>query len=189
MCRVQVLEQHSEFVPPVASHRVPWPYGAGKAPPDLDQELVPGPVPKAVIDGLEPVQVHQEDPDRGAVARGAGERLRQPVIEEGTVSQTRQTVGKRLVGQLLLERPPLRDVRAVPHQGPDGWLSGQVPAGDGDCAFPARVVQEMYVGVGGARLPGQDGEVRGRESVISDDEPVQAAPYPGRRLVTENRVQ
>src|SRR5215469_13550160 len=143
MCRVQVLEQHGEFVSPVAGNSVPWPHDAGKAPPDLDQELVPGPVPKAVIDGLELVQVYQEDPDRGAVARRAGERLRQPVIEEGTVSQTRQTVGKRLLGQLLLERPPLRDVRAIPYQSPDRWLLGQVPAGDGDCAFPARVVQEV----------------------------------------------
>jgi hypothetical protein len=66
--------------------------------PDLAQQPVPGAVAEAVVDHLEVVQVDEEHGQAAAVAARPGQRVPDPVVEQGPVGQ----VGEAVVeGQVL----------------------------------------------------------------------------------------
>jgi hypothetical protein len=44
-------------------------------------------VPQTVVDGLEPVEIEQQDADRPGLSPGNGQRLLHPVLEQGTVGE------------------------------------------------------------------------------------------------------
>ena len=56
---------------------------------DRDQQLVAGGVAEAVVDELEPVEVEEEDRDRGLASLGLSERPPEAVEEEAAVRQAR----------------------------------------------------------------------------------------------------
>jgi len=59
------------------------------------QEQVPDVVPEGVVDLLEPVEVHEEQGDAGAVTAGEVERVLDAVVEQDAVRETRERVVKR----------------------------------------------------------------------------------------------
>ena len=69
---------------------------------DGDEQLVAGGVAGAVVDGLEVVEVHEEDGDRAAAAVGAGQRVVEPVGEQRAVGQA----GERVVEGVVLRAAP-----------------------------------------------------------------------------------
>src|SRR3712207_8926644 len=82
-----------------------------------DQQAVAGGVAEAVVDQLEPVQVEEEDGDREGGAGGAGQRLLEPVEEEGAVRQPRSEEHtselqsrQYLVCRLLLEKKKTKSI-------------------------------------------------------------------------------
>ncbi len=75
---------------------------------DLDQEPVARGVPEAVVDGLEAVQVQVAEPEPLALA--GGERLLQPLEEQGAVGQSGERVVRGLVAQPQVEQPALGGV-------------------------------------------------------------------------------
>ena len=76
-------------------------------------------VAERVVHGLEVVEVDEEHRDRVDVAAVAVERVRDAVLEQRAVRETRQLVVERLVEQLLLEVLALADVADVEHDAAD----------------------------------------------------------------------
>src|SRR5207247_8788650 len=104
------LDQHRELI---ATHpgnrvadadRVPEPIGHG------DEDLVALTVTEAVVDRLEVVEVEEEDGESLSRATHPGQRVLQPIGEEGPVREAGEGVMEGLVAELVLERAPLRDV-------------------------------------------------------------------------------
>ena len=100
------LQQHRELVPTQPGYRVVWPGLRRQSLTDGQQYGVAAAMPKAVVDHLEVVQIHEEDGD----GRGAIQRPGQPIQKERPVRQTGQRVVERLVGQLGLQGQPRRHV-------------------------------------------------------------------------------
>ena len=95
------LEQDRELVATQAGDRVRRPKAARKPLGNRDQQAVPGAVPEAVVDGLEAVEVAEQDRDRGAGPLGAGDRMAQAVEEQRSIGEPGEGVVKRLVHGLL----------------------------------------------------------------------------------------
>ncbi len=79
-------------------------------PRDDREEIVSRGVPQAVVDRLEVVEVDEEHRDEPGRAARQLERVLHPVDEEQAVREPGERVVERLVGELLLERAPLRDI-------------------------------------------------------------------------------
>ena len=69
---------------------------------------------EAVVDVLEVVEVDEEGTDE-AVGPAAGQRVLDPVLEQGPIGEVGQRVVERHVRQLLLERPPFRVIPGIEH--------------------------------------------------------------------------
>ena len=69
-----------------------------------------------VVDGLELVNVEEQDGHRRAIALPTAQRDLQPVQEERPVGQLSETVVQGLVRQTRLQRLALRDVLDVDHE-------------------------------------------------------------------------
>ena len=111
---VEVVEQDRELVPREARERVARAHARPEPRRDADEQLVAGSVPEAVVDGLEVVEVEQQDRDRlGARVATPGERRRDAVGEERAVGEIGERVVERLMGDRL-ERLP---VGRVAHEG------------------------------------------------------------------------
>ena len=121
-----VLEQHGELVAADARDGVDAPEAAAEALGDLDQELIAVVVPEVVVDQLEPVEVEEQHRGELAPARGALERLLEPVHEQHPVRQARQLVVKRPLHQLRLEGLVPADVPRVEDDPTDAGLVEQV---------------------------------------------------------------
>lgn len=114
----------------------------------LDEQLVPGLVPDRVVDGLEAVEVDEEDrrlAQRGAPVRGAAPRqgLLDAPGEQGAVGQVGERVVLGVVLQLRLEAHPFGHVPAVEDEAAvvavDGRLDVQPAAVAGpEAALDAR---------------------------------------------------
>ncbi len=116
--RPAVLDQHGELVAAHPGRRVrPRRSISAIRCADRDQQLVADGVPERVVDLLEVVEVDEEHAEGGVVALGGqGERVLQPVAEQHPVGQPGQAVVERLVGQVVLQPPPLGDVPDGQHQ-------------------------------------------------------------------------
>ena len=125
-----VLDQDRELVAAEARGRVGRPHGLQQADGDRLQHLVAGGVAEAVVDRLEVVEVEEDDGDAGALARGAGEGVLDPVGEQRAVGQAGHGVVERLVRQLLLERRALARVAAVEHDAADVLVVAEVGRDD-----------------------------------------------------------
>ena len=109
-----VRHQDGEFIPTPASDGVGLPDNAGDPASHLDQDLVAGAVPEAVVDRLELVEIEDQHARWARTAIGAGHRLPNPVAQQGSIRQAGQRVVERQPFQLdprLIEgeasvRPP-----------------------------------------------------------------------------------
>ena len=111
--RADVLEQDGELVAADARDRVDAPEAAAEALGHLDQQLVAVVVPEVVVDQLEPVEVEEEHRGELSPARGALERLLEPVHEQHPVRQSRQLVVEGPLHQLRLEGLVPADVPGI----------------------------------------------------------------------------
>ncbi len=105
-CRLGVgdaLQQDGELVAAEARGRVRLAKRAAQALADRAEERVAGAVAQAVVDGLEVVDVDEEDGEAVVAPGEPGQRERQPVLEERAVGEPRQTVVEGLVAELLLQ--------------------------------------------------------------------------------------
>ena len=88
------FHQQGEFVAAQPRHGVAGAAAALQAARDLDEELVAGAVPEAVVDQLEAVEVEEENGEAGGLAPLCPrERHLQPVLEQRAVRQA----GERIV--------------------------------------------------------------------------------------------
>ena len=81
---------------------------------DLFEQRVAGGVTHRVVHGLEVVEVDEQHGDLAAVAGRVGERAVDEIAELQAVREPGQRVVVRLVRELLLQRPQLRERRAQP---------------------------------------------------------------------------
>ncbi len=93
---------------------------------DGHEQLVALGVAQPVVDGLEVVEVQEQDGRRAASAAGAGQGVTQPVQEQEAVLEAGQDVVERLVAELLLEGLALRDVAVVDDHAADGGIVEEV---------------------------------------------------------------
>ena len=122
----EVGEQHRELVAAEPRGRVAGSEQAFEPAGHGAQQCVAGGVAEAVVDGLEVVQVEQQDRHREAVAAPPAQGVRDAVGEERAVGQPGELVVERLVGQRELEALPLADVTAVEHDSADVLVVEQV---------------------------------------------------------------
>ena len=92
-------------------------------------------VAERVVDGLEVVEVEEQDGGALGVPPPAAEGVLQAVDVEGAIGQARERVVEGLPGQLLLERLPPADVVHREHEAADAGIVAEV-RGDGLHADP-----------------------------------------------------
>ena len=106
--RTGPLRQHRELVAAVACHQPLTGEGVAQAPGDLQQQLVAGGMPEAVVHQLEAVQVEEQ---HGVFVARAGDRALQAVaqlaFEQYAVGQPGQGIVSGIVLELALEAPLL----------------------------------------------------------------------------------
>jgi hypothetical protein len=121
---VDVVEPHGEFVAGVAGERVPFAQAGLEPPGDLHQELIAGLVPVGVVDGLEPVDVDEENRKSVVgVPADAVERVAEQVEEEGAVRQP----GERVVPGVV--RHPLDELAVAGDVGEQADQAHRHPGG------------------------------------------------------------
>ena len=96
--------------PPSRASRSDLAQRGGERGADALQELVADPVPERVVDVLEPVEVDEQHADATAAALRLRDRLREPLVQQQPVGQSRQRVARRHVLQALLGLDPRRNV-------------------------------------------------------------------------------
>ena len=109
---VDPFEKDGELVAPEPCNRVRVPHGLPQAAGDTDEELVPGGVSQAVVDGLEVVDVDEQDGHPQERPPRPLERVRDAVEEQRAVRERRERVVEGLMRELLLELASLRHVMA-----------------------------------------------------------------------------
>ena len=125
---VDVLEQQRELVAAEARRGVGRADARGQALRHLDEHLVAGGVPQAVVDRLEVVEVEEDHGHALALAARAGDRMADALGEQGAVRQAGHRVVEGLVGELLLEGLALE-------------MSRQLRTMPPTCSSPSRFVQ------------------------------------------------
>ncbi len=95
-----VLEHDGELVTAEARGGVGLAHSRPQALAGLDQELVAGCVTEGVVDELEPVQVHEQHRQSGQSSPRAGQRVLEPVQEQGAVGQAGKGVVERLTNRI-----------------------------------------------------------------------------------------
>ena len=105
-----VLDEDRELVAAEAGDRVLGAEHRTEASAIAIEERIAGRVAEAVVDGLEPVEVEEQQADQPAGRRPAGEGVLQAILEQGAVGQPGQVVVERLDEQPLLERAARGDV-------------------------------------------------------------------------------
>ena len=106
----EVLGQDHELVAAEARHGVAVSHHLFEPARDEQQEPVPDVVAEAVVDGLEAVEIHEQERDETAAAMQARERLVRTVHEQQTVGQPREGVVQRLALERLAVGLAVRDV-------------------------------------------------------------------------------
>ncbi len=144
-----VLEQHGELVAAEAGGRVARTQAAPQAVGHGAEQLVARPVPEAVVDQLEVVEVDEgHGRDGGVGAADPGQRVLDPVEEQRPVGQSGEGVVEGLVAQLVLEGPPPGDVADGEHDAVDVGVVEEVDAHD--LGVDHGVIRSHQLGVDGA---------------------------------------
>src|SRR2546423_2063870 len=138
LCLVGTVEKRRELVAAQPGKGIAGANDIGDALGDLPEQLVAGIVAHAVVDLLESVQVEEQHHQDLLRPDGPGQRLVEPVTEEGTVGQAGETVVERLPGQLVLEPHALADVPGGEHNATDSPVVAQV----GDVRFEMTPLSE-----------------------------------------------
>ncbi len=125
--RVRALfDENGEFVPAEPSDGVRAADCLVEATGDLPEEHIAGSVAEAVIDGLEPVEVEEDDADVESRAGISAQRVLHPVAEEGPVGEVGEPVVERLMLQLRLGAHAFADVVQVHHDPADVGIVAEV---------------------------------------------------------------
>jgi hypothetical protein len=110
----RIGHQH-EFVPAEAGHGIGGAHHRGQAPRDLLQQFIACPVPQRVVDQLEAVEIAGQHRERSAIALRTRDGLRQAVVQQDPVRQSREGIMHREMAQLPVGRfqpvGPIGDVR------------------------------------------------------------------------------
>src|SRR5688572_1948708 len=106
----QIFQYHDKLVAPQAGYGVVRAYTGKKPPGDLLQQQVADIVAQRVVDGLEVVQIDEEDCPPPPAASGRRQCLLQPVQQEPSVGQLGQRIVKCQMFDLLLGCLALGDV-------------------------------------------------------------------------------
>ena len=133
---VGVAQEHGELVAAEPGSVVGQAQAGAQPIRDDGEDLVAEAVAQRVVDHLEVVQVQQQDRRAGGV-RVVEDRLER-VDEPGSVGETGQRIGDRLVLEILLEAAVLRDITGVEHDAVDGRLVTQVGERDDQRVVAAR---------------------------------------------------
>ncbi len=105
-----ILEEDREFVAAQPRDAVAGPDRAVQALTDDLEQRVAGGMPEAVVDGLELVEIEEEDRGIDAGPGASGERMRQPVSEQRPVGKSGQWILERQTAELLLEGLAVGDI-------------------------------------------------------------------------------
>ena len=108
---------------------------------------------QAVVDGLEIVEVHEDDGEPAALAPCTGDSVPNTFLEQGAVGQVGDRVVEGLMGKLLLEGLALAHVTAVEHDALDVLVVEQVRAEHLEApraaiAMPQHAVEDLRNGLG-----------------------------------------
>ena len=114
---VQLGQQHRELVAPQTPHRVASAQGIFQAPRHLHQHLVASGMAIAVVDGLEVVQIQQQQRKWPPLGRAGVDGLLQPLAKLPAVDQPGEVVMRCLVAGLGLQAAHFRDVAHKRHAG------------------------------------------------------------------------
>ena len=139
---VGALEQHGELVAAEAGGGVARADARRQPLRDLVEHLVAGRVAEAVVDGLEVVEVDEDDRQPVVLAPRAGDGVAHALAEQRAVGEVGHRVVERLVGELLLERLALADVAAVEDDAADVLVVEQVRVQDLELPDAAVAVAE-----------------------------------------------
>ena len=101
---VDVLEQDRELVAAEPGRGIGRAYARGDALRDLEQDAVADGVTEAVVDGLEVVEIDEQDGHSDAVAQRPCDRMADALVEQRAVGEMGYRIVEGLVGELLLER-------------------------------------------------------------------------------------
>ena len=139
---IGALNQHHELVSAEAGSGVGAAHALGQAQRELAQHLVAGRMAERVVDGLEVVEVDEEDRHLVLVAAQALERVRHAILEQQAVGQAGQRVVEGLPAQLVLHLGPVliepalavgeRALRPLGPEGPHQQQHEQQTAAEGD---------------------------------------------------------
>jgi hypothetical protein len=113
---LHAVEQHRELVATESRSGVGWAHERIEPGRHPGQEPVTRAVAEAVVDRLEVVKVEGQDCERSTVPQTAGERMTQPVLEQGPVRQAGERIVERRAAKLILERLARADIAHVEHQ-------------------------------------------------------------------------
>jgi hypothetical protein len=156
---VDLGQQDGELVAAEAGDGVGAAQRAGEPPGDLDQQRVAAAVAQGVVDVLEPVQVDQQQSDRGSGGRSCGQGLGEPVGQQRPVGQPGQRVVVGLVLQPAFHGGAVGDVPAGQHQSGDVRFVAKVEDGAFQLAPAAGAVadpeQQRLAAAGPGSDPGQ----------------------------------
>jgi len=111
LVRAEILQHHDELVGTEAAGGVRAAGMRLQPVGDLSQQGVAGPVAQRVIDGLEVVQVDDEQGTMVAGPAVGGQGVLQTVDQQAAVRQTRDRVKPGQSMQLVLDAPVLGDIR------------------------------------------------------------------------------
>ena len=115
----RILDEHRELVTAESRHGIRRAHAGEQSPGGFDQQRVPGAVPQAVVDGLEVVEIQEQQRERRLAATlRPGQGVLRTVAQQRAVRESRQRVVERLMGELGLERGPLAHVARVEHDAP-----------------------------------------------------------------------
>ena len=111
-------------------------------------------MPQTVVDQLEVVEIEEQDSQRRQRPSGAGQRVLQPVPEQGPVGQTAQGIVEGLVLELLLQTLAFRYVTQREDDAFDGRVPEQVVGHD--LHVPPGPVAVADAPLGRDRRPGSE---------------------------------
>ena len=108
---------------------------------------------EAVVDGLEVIQIDEQQGNSVVFAFGTLEPLFDPIAEQHAIGQVGQRIVERLVRELILEAFAVADVAGGEHQSADVDVVEQI-AGDGLHGFqvPSRCRARYWMA---AEMPGR----------------------------------
>ena len=148
-------------------------------------------MPERDVDGLEVVEVDEQDGDRQALAQRAADRVRYPVLEQLAIGQVGQRVVERAPVQPLLELLALADVPDGEHDAPYGGIVAEVEEDPLD--RDERAVAVRGQPVRGDRLADSGGGLcqgaHDGRAVVSADELVEPRRPPGIQAAPEHRFE